>query len=64
MECQIPLTPPFLKGDLAGFLYEVMRDTIITPPFRVRRGIWAEDKSGLTSPVKRYPVRLTPAVLT
>jgi hypothetical protein len=23
LECQIPLSPPFLKGDLAGFLYEV-----------------------------------------
>ena len=21
--------PPFLKGDLEGFLYEVMRDTIV-----------------------------------
>jgi hypothetical protein len=23
LECQIPHSPPFLKGDLAGFLYEV-----------------------------------------
>jgi len=33
LECQIPLyggvEPPFLKGDLEGFLYEVMRDTIV-----------------------------------
>jgi len=28
LECQIPLTPPFLKGDLEGLLYEVMRDII------------------------------------
>ena len=28
LEHQIPLSPPFLKGDLAGFLGEVMRDTI------------------------------------
>jgi hypothetical protein len=23
LECQIPLSPPFLKGDLEGFLYEL-----------------------------------------
>jgi len=42
LKCQIPLAPPLEKGDLEGFLYEVMRDTIYGNDGLVKGKLWLQ----------------------